>query len=171
MLSFHGSRCSLKEGLKAVFLIEDVERKPMSPLKGKDYRSTSECGVMGRNGENEWFKKSGVIKDSVALREGNEKDTIIMSADQPSVLGNKGCEAEERSRQSISISEGKDALSLNETLPDFPEEDSTKDDVSESETHPDSDSGVVKGSLTESICSEDEPLPPPKDCCPFGTWH
>lgn len=115
------------------------------------------------------WRKSAVAKDAVTLREGNEKDTIIMSAGHQPALGNKDGESEEKSRQSISISEGKDTLSLNETLADFPEEDETKDDVSKSETHPDSDSGVESGNLTDSVCSEDEPLPPPKEHCRFGT--
>ncbi|KAL2092370.1 hypothetical protein ACEWY4_012168 [Coilia grayii] len=122
---------------------------------------------MGGFGKNEHCE-SAVIKDAVALREGNEKDTIIMRAGHPSDLGNKDGESEERSRQSISISEGKDALSVNGTpLLDFPEEDRTKDDVSGGETSLDDDSEGVKGRQIEGVYSDDEPLLPPKEHGPF----
>lgn len=172
MLSRQDSRSSMGTSLRALFLVEDLEKRPMTPLDEKALKDDQKGPLI------ESYDKRGIwhsrnIADVLVMNQSNEKSlTMNLSQGDLSLDDIKDrVFLGESSKDTMSVSEYKDTVSMSETLPDTLEGETTKDYISETEMNKDSNSeaGTVKSLVDNELLEDDEIISLKKECCPFGT--
>lgn len=163
MLSRQNSHSSLGASIRALFLVEDLDKRPTGPLNPGRVKPPQKNPLTGTCVERGLIWQGGSIEDVLKSNEGNEKGLMDTSRGDL-FLGDAG------NRNSVSVSEGQDTASTSETLPDVSEGDTIRDRIPEPEAHEDSfcEGGTVETSMVDDEGHEIIPLK--RECCPFGTF-
>ncbi|XP_029533300.2 EGF-like repeat and discoidin I-like domain-containing protein 3 isoform X1 [Oncorhynchus nerka] len=169
MLSRQNSRSSFGASLRALFLVEDLEKRPMAPVHvdGPVMKGYDERGL--------WH--SGNFEDVLAMNRSSEKSLTNTSQSDLSLndIKDRISVRERSNKDTISVSGGKDTVSMTETLPDVTEGSPTKEYILFiSETEMDynrkswTEEGTMKSSsVVENGTVDDEISLVKKECCPF----
>uniref|UniRef100_A0A673WE43 EGF like repeats and discoidin domains 3 n=1 Tax=Salmo trutta TaxID=8032 RepID=A0A673WE43_SALTR len=169
MLSRQNSRSSFGASLRALFLVEDLEKRPMAPVH-VDGPVITGCDERG-------LCHSGNIEDVLAMNWSSEKSLTNTSQSDLSLndIKDRISVRESSNKDIISVSGGKDTVSMIETLPDVTEGSPTKEYILFiSETEMDynrkswTEEGTMKSStVVENRTVDDEISLMKKECCPF----
>ncbi|XP_024295305.1 EGF-like repeat and discoidin I-like domain-containing protein 3 isoform X1 [Oncorhynchus tshawytscha] len=169
MLSRQNSRSSFGASLRALFLVEDLEKRPMAPVH------VDGPVIKGYDERGKWH--SGNFEDVLAMNRSSEKSLTNTSQSDLSLndIKDRISVRESSNKDTISVSEGKDTVSMTETLPDVTEGSPTKEYIlfiSETEMDYNRKSWTEEGTMKNSSVVENGTVDAEmslmkKECCPF----